>query len=317
MTIAFTTTKLVYGTHSPSQYILLHVPCRNSTSEKRSEKFPTLIFIHGGFWKAEYSIDPPTACCETITESVIAHQIACAFVEYRRDGDESWGWPATNIDIVAAYKLLLSHPSVDSQAIVIAGHSAGGTLALWLTSQLAQKSDPPVSHTPPFDNLDIHTLCVPRTTISLAPVSDLSLAAKLRLSDEGNAVQRYMHVDDDNVATHFFTPACPTAQARSLASGRVTLMLGTHDDVIPDQVVRSTFDTLKAARTSLPYDTQLGSSDLRYIVLQDCDHYGIVNAHSAAWKHVLDEILEALQIDLSKHTNSNSPLPYANLTTMD
>lgn len=292
MTTAFTTTRIVYGTVSSSQYVLLHVPLRNTSSNV--PKFPTLFFIHGGFWKASYGIDPPTACCDTIVDSVISRQIACAFVEYRRDGDEAWGWPATNIDIIAAYEALLSSPLVDGEAVAIVGHSAGGTLALWLTSQLVNNFRSAKRHTPPFDGVDIHTLPAPRVTIGLAPVSDLSLAAKLRLSDEGNAVQRYMHIDDENVAAHFFKPACPTAHAHILTLSRVTLMLGDHDDVIPTQVVQSTFDTLKTSRALLPDDIQSTLPALRFVLLRDCDHYDIVNARSAAWKIVLEEILRGL-----------------------
>lgn len=303
MESAFTTTRLVYGTASSSQYVLLHVPLRNTSSS--ASKFPTLFFIHGGFWKAFYGIDPPTACCDTIVDSVISRQIACAFVEYRRDGDEAWGWPATNDDIMTAYEALLSSPFVDCEAVAIVGHSAGGTLALWLTSQLVDKSRSAKRRTPPLDSVDIHKLSAPRITIGLAPVSNLSLAAELRLSDEGNAVQRYMHVDDENIAARFFEPACPTAHAHSLALSRVTLMLGDHDDIIPCQVVQSTFDILKAARALLPDDIQSTLPALQFVLLRDCDHFDIVNARSAAWESVLEEILEGLR---NNSTNRIDPI---------
>lgn len=291
MACSFTTTRIVYGTLSPSQFVLLYVPDVPDVETAGDElQFPTVFFVHGGFWLSKYGLDPPTACCETIVDSLISRQIACAFVEYRRSGEERWGWPATNADIVHAYEAVISNRSVNSDRIAVIGHSAGGALGLWLASQLAHQPGLHTDSVSSCPRVDTRTLVPPKLTIGLAPVSDLAMAAQLRLSDDGNAVQRYMHVPDDVSAAHFFKPACPTAQAHTLAFARVTLMLGDRDDIIPEQVVKSTFDALTAIRAGLPDDVRLNLPALRLIQLQDCDHFDIVNAKSVAWQKVVEEI---------------------------
>ena len=51
-------------------------------------------------------------------------------VEYRRVGDPGGGWPGSYEDVLAAVDYASRLPEIDAARIAIAGHSAGGHLAL-------------------------------------------------------------------------------------------------------------------------------------------------------------------------------------------
>lgn len=290
-----TVSKLTYGTTSPSQYVLLYLPSQPKHNMIQC-RLPLLFFLHGGFWKGQYGIDPPTACCENIPTFATSQGWACALVEYRRDHDQVWGWPATNDDVLTAYKAVTGHPSIDPHLIAVVGHSAGGTLALWLTSQLVTVSMranefPP--NTSPLRDSSFKHECIPYmpcTTIALAPVSNLSLAATLRLSDNGDAVQKYMHLTRDEANASLYAAACPTSHAHELARARVLLILGDRDDEIPEKVVRSTNDALVNARSVLQRQVKEPLPPLQFELVPNANHYDVVDVYSSAWRYVLDEL---------------------------
>ena len=67
-------------------------------------------------------------------------------VEYRRVEHEGGGYPGTIDDVVEAYKYIFNlaekHP-IDTERIYIAGHSAGGHLALLLGSRVPENLPSP------------------------------------------------------------------------------------------------------------------------------------------------------------------------------
>jgi acetyl esterase/lipase len=56
-------------------------------------------------------------------------------VEYRRVGDPGGGWPGSYEDVLAATDYALGLPEIDRDRVAIAGHSAGGHLALLAASE--------------------------------------------------------------------------------------------------------------------------------------------------------------------------------------
>ncbi|GAA1907938.1 alpha/beta hydrolase [Streptomyces sodiiphilus] len=138
---------LRYGAH-PSQVTDLY-----------GEGPPRLALLHGGFWREAYD----RAHLAPLAAALARRGTPVALVEYRRVGGGG-GWPETFEDVAAA---LGSLPGED--AVVLAGHSAGGQLALWAAACAPQR--------------------VART-VAVAPVADLGRAAELGTG--GHAVAQFL-----------------------------------------------------------------------------------------------------------------------------
>jgi acetyl esterase/lipase len=110
----------------------------------RRDGLPLVLFLHGGFWRAAYD----RAHTAPLAEALAADGFAVCTPEYRRVGQEGGAWPGTFDDIKAAATVL---PGAVARAtaglvadgrIVLAGHSAGGHLALWAASHLDDEGGP-------------------------------------------------------------------------------------------------------------------------------------------------------------------------------
>ncbi|HEY2576430.1 MAG TPA: alpha/beta hydrolase, partial [Streptosporangiaceae bacterium] len=95
---------------------------------------PLILFLHGGFWRAEYD--------RTHTGSLTSALASAGYIvctpEFRRTGQPGGGWPGTVDDVALTVDTLptlvaeaLAASSVTPGGLVLAGHSAGGHLALW------------------------------------------------------------------------------------------------------------------------------------------------------------------------------------------
>jgi acetyl esterase/lipase len=115
-----------------------------------ARQVPVVVFIHGGCWRAAYDLTHVAAAADALTKVGYAVWVP----EYRRVGDDGGGFPGTFDDIAAAVDhvraLAVKYPALDTTRVVIAGHSAGGQLALWAASRRANDaaSGLAVSRTP-------------------------------------------------------------------------------------------------------------------------------------------------------------------------
>ena len=144
--------KIAYG-KDPNQFGELRVP-------EGPGPHPVVAFIHGGVWRSRFDLTHANAHCEALTR----RGLATWNIEYRRIGQAGGGWPGTAEDALAAVKHLaeLFEPyNLNSRRVIVAGHSAGGHLALWVAA-----------HNP------IEMVKV----VSLAGVSDVRSAWDLQLS---------------------------------------------------------------------------------------------------------------------------------------
>jgi acetyl esterase/lipase len=120
-----------YGT-GPEHVADVRLPKRRTASAARPAPF--VIFLHGGFWRVAYdrSHTGPMA-----TALAAAGYVVCV-PEFSRTGQPGGGWPGTFDDVAAAVDRSpalarkATGPGViaDGPAL-LAGHSAGGHLALW------------------------------------------------------------------------------------------------------------------------------------------------------------------------------------------
>lgn len=95
----------------------------------------TLIFVHGGCWSNRFDLQH----AESFSQNTAEAGYDVWSVEYRRTGDPGGGWPGSLIDIVAAVDRV--HRDAPIEPVVLAGHSAGGHLALLAGADRPEKVD--------------------------------------------------------------------------------------------------------------------------------------------------------------------------------
>jgi len=167
---------------------------------------PVLIFMHGGFWRARYTLDHAGHVCAALAQQ----GVATWNIEYRRVGDAGGGWPGTLDDVRRGTEFIeaiaRSH-AIDPERVVLAGHSAGGQLALWVAAQ---------------NKMPL------RRVISLAGVTDLRRAFELHLGD--GAAEEFLGGTPDEVPDRYgATSPIELLPIRAPQS----LIHGTRDDVVP------------------------------------------------------------------------------------
>lgn len=92
---------------------------------------PLIVLIHGGCWLEAYDV----AHIKPLASFLFEQGFDVWAPEYRRVGGEG-GYPATFDDVGEAVEFILQHTGGDTPW-AIAGHSAGGQLALWAASEPA------------------------------------------------------------------------------------------------------------------------------------------------------------------------------------
>jgi len=118
--------RIAYGADS-LQYGELRLPAGEGP-------YPVVVIIHGGCWLNAYDLHLMDPMATALTRA----GYATWNLEYRRIGDAGGGWPGTFHDVGAGLnylRQLASEYKLDLSRVVVAGHSAGGHLALWLAAQ--------------------------------------------------------------------------------------------------------------------------------------------------------------------------------------
>jgi acetyl esterase/lipase len=261
------TEKICYGDDS-EQYLLLHKP--SETVLEKGSCLPTVVIIHGGFWKAKYAVG--CAAIETLAPFVVEQGLVAVDIEYRRVGNGG-GWPETNWDVWQALASLCNCPEVDMSRLVLVGHSAGGQLALWAChggmEALANRKG-----MPPLGSLEFK----PALCVALSPVADLVAGAERGLSDDGNAIQQYMGGKQPSEAPDEYQAASPSFL---LPLRCPTLIVsGTKDADVPPDTVAGFYNKCVAAEST---SGDSGAAMVSLVSLPDTDHYQMVNSESSSW----------------------------------
>jgi acetyl esterase/lipase len=224
-----------YGSH-PDQVVDLRLP---PTATSR----PLVIFIHGGFWRVAYDrthVGPLAA-------DLAARGWPTATVEYRRVGQDGGGWPGTLEDIAAAIGAVVDESDTAAPPI-LAGHSAGGHLALWAARDTSTSG-----------------------VLALAPVCDLRAAYSRHLGQ--GAVAALLGGGPDDVPDRFLA-ADPLA--RLPLGAAMMLVHGVDDDVVPVDLSRGFVEAARAAGDSA-----------ELVALPGVEHFGVIDPESEAWPSVL------------------------------
>lgn len=164
-----------------------------------------VVLLHGGFWKVEHDRRHTRA----MTRALADRGYVVATPEYRRVRGGG-GWPVTADDVLLAVGRLpglLASLGIASGPLVVTGHSAGGHLALWLTTT----------------GLPLERV------VALAPVCDLQEAIRLDLGSD--ATRAFLGGGDS-------TAADPMVLLEERPTAEVVIVHGEEDDDVPVSLSR-------------------------------------------------------------------------------
>jgi acetyl esterase/lipase len=179
---------------------------------------PLVIWLHGGFWRAQYDLAHAGHACAALA----GDDVATWNIEYRRIGNAGGGWPGTFLDVAAAadhIRHLAADYPLDLRRTIAAGHSAGGHLALWLAARHRIAPESPLFAPDPLPL---------RGAVSLAGVVDLHQAWELRLRN--GIVADLLGGAPDDVPDRYAAASPP--ELLPLEAPQV-LVHGTEDESVP------------------------------------------------------------------------------------
>lgn len=184
---------------------------RSSTNEMYADK--ALIFIHGGCWLNAYGYEHAKGMYHALAELGMGVYVT----EYRRVGDEGGGWPGSLDDVTQAIRIALKRIENEGRYtnIYIAGHSAGGHLALLAAQRLSSSS------------LSLSRANIKRI-IGLAAITDIQSYAMGHNSCQ-SATAKFMNGTPEDVPTAY-QRATPRPTHGSLP---ITLLQGDADSIVP------------------------------------------------------------------------------------
>jgi acetyl esterase/lipase len=245
----------------PEQFGELRLP-------KSRGPHPAAIVIHGGCWRAEYSLN----FIASFAAALASAGIASWNIEYRRVGNPGGGWPGTFEDVVrgATYLRRLAHRfELDLSRVVAVGHSAGGHLALWLAAQKR------VTGTISRSSLKLVPL---RGVVSLAGISDLRRARQNCSCAE--VVEKLMGGRAGSFYERYRT-----------ASPAELLPLG-----IPQRLIHGAKDASVPLKMSVDYTAaaRAHGDDVQLTILPHAGHFEPIAPKSTAWPIIEKAIRELL-----------------------
>jgi acetyl esterase/lipase len=218
---------------------------------------PLVLFVHGGFWRAEYD----RTHVRPLADALRRRGFVVAVPEYRRVGGAG-GWPRTADDVEAALAAVpgmlgdVAPGYVDPAGLpVLAGHSAGGHLALWAGLRAGSRRVAAV--------------------VALAPVTDLAYAASVRMGD--GAVQELLGGEPADLADRYADADVLSMLAS--ADIPVTTIQGDADAQVPVEMNRAV-----AARHDGP--------GVRYVELAGVDHFALIDPLSPVFESTLLPTIE-------------------------
>ena len=243
------TQTIKYGDHE-SQIGDLYIPSRNSLG--------IVCLFHGGFWKMPYDRFQFDAVAKELTEMGY-----CVWnIEYRKIGESGRVWTDTFTDAIASIQALSSfkdaYSNINIDNIFVVGHSAGGHLALWLSSQ------------------DIGIKCT--RFVGLAPILDLRKAFYENIG--GDSVFHLLDGTPEEYPGRY-KKASPIEMLPS--SEKQVIFHGVEDE---DVFVNWSRDYVSVAKS-------LGR-DIEYIEIEKCRHMEFVDPNSEAFRKFTNWLNEAL-----------------------
>lgn len=196
---------------------------------------PVVCLLHGGFWRMPYGREELAG----IAEDLAARGYAVWNIEYRRLGAPGGGWPGTVSDVALAVDhlavLAQEGLDIDLDRVVVAGHSAGGHLALCVSAR--------------GQDARFRTSRVqPAAVAALAAVADLAHA--YRISSGKGAVNEFLQGGPEQVPDRY--AAASPMQLLPLGV-RQLIIHGSMDQALPVELARRYASAAREAGDSIDY----------------------------------------------------------------
>lgn len=222
---------------------------------------PVVVLLHGGCWQNAYDLGYMAAPAEALRRAGFATWT----LEYRRIGDPGGAWTGTFQDAAAGTdhlrELARTRP-LDLGRVVLAGHSAGGHLALWLAARRNLPAGSPIRSADPLPV---------RGVVTLAGIADLRAYA----AGSGSC----------NAAVPQLMGGLPAAVSERYAQAnpRELLPLG-----VPVRLVQGDRDTTVpvAQATGFEAAARAAGDDARVVLLKGAGHFDVVAPFAPAWAEV-------------------------------
>lgn len=259
--------KVIYYGNESEQFGQLIKP-----KEIENITVPVVIVIHGGYWKDNHSLD--SYATNAIVDYLTSFNVAIWNLEYRRM--ESSGrnnkavWPsvfqdtANGIDFLAT---IARQECLDLTRVLIIGHSAGGSLAVWAGCR---------------DNIPPTSILFKATALKITSV--LSIAGILNLSccndvDQPEQVHRLMAGTNEQFSERY--QACDPNLLHN-PSLDLTIIHGKKDTAVQISQAQSYCDNAKG--------------NIEKIFITQADHFSML-PHEGGWQMSHWKILQAAIVD--------------------
>ena len=227
---------------------------------------PTVVLIHGGCWRAQYDLTALGSVCDALRKD----GVAVWSLEYRRLGNGG-GWPTTLQDVAAGIdhlRTLADQNALDLRRVLVAGHSAGGHLALWSAGRHRLRADSPLYVADPLPV---------RGVVALAGIPDLAAAARWDICR--GAVVDLMGGLPDEVPDRYAQASPVDLLPLGVAQWHI---VGNHDTIVPPAYLQAHVAIAEKYNAT------------RLDILPNAAHFEVVWPNAQAWSAVRAAILKLL-----------------------
>lgn len=255
--------RIAYG-ELPMQFGDLRVPDGDGP-------WPVAILIHGGCWRDIATLQYFDRVAEAITDM----GVATWNIEYRPVDVEGGGWPGTFLDVGAGVDKLRDiapEHGIDTQQVIVVGHSAGGHLALWAAGRPRVPED---SELYVDDPLPIGGV------VSLAGIPELRRFRALESAPCGEGVvDRLMGGGPREVPDHYIAGSPFQMLPLNVQQIHIT---GRDDETVPFRQV-----------SPYNYESQSAGDSSQLVVVPDAGHFEVVWPGTPAWERVEEAVRSLL-----------------------
>jgi acetyl esterase/lipase len=240
--------------------------------------YPIAILVHGGCWSATLpGLDPRATSYDLLRPMAAALAeagIATWNIEYRRVGNPGGGWPGTFEDIGRATDFLRTVAAkyqLDLSRVIVAGHSSGGHLAMWLAARGKIPAKNP-----------LHT----KDPLPLKGAIDIDGPIELTNHEPPESICGVPAIQQ-------FLGGTPAEQPQRYRDATIASYLPTG---VPQILLLATFDApIRADLEAYGAKARAAGDRFTLVPLKGSSHFDVISPRTASWKTVLESFSSLLK----------------------